>query len=130
MCYAVVMGFMFALSDLPEVTVAIAQPLVPALALGMSALLGMEILSFVSLGGIFMSIAGMLPGSCAHGVFFYSLPRTDLNPLKTNPSLKLSAIYIVSDSVLQYICASPAAAVYVAVARWINTLAWQDSGCK
>jgi hypothetical protein len=70
MCYAVVMGFMFALSDLPEVTVAIAQPLVPALALGMSALLGMEILSFVSLGGIFMSIAGMLPGSRAHGASF------------------------------------------------------------
>jgi hypothetical protein len=58
MCYAVVMGFMFALSDLPEVTVAIAQPLVPALALGMSALLGLEALSYVSLLGIVLSIAG------------------------------------------------------------------------
>lgn len=58
MCYSVVMGFMFALSYLPEVTVAIAQPLVPALALGMSAVLGIETLSYVSLGGIFVSIAG------------------------------------------------------------------------
>lgn len=61
MCYAVVMGFMFALSDLPEVTVAIAQPLVPALALGMSAVLGIEMLSYVSLGGIVISIAGTVP---------------------------------------------------------------------
>jgi drug/metabolite transporter (DMT)-like permease len=60
MCYAVVMGFMFALSDLPEVTVAIAQPLVPALALGMSAVLGIEILSYVSLGGIVVSVAGVI----------------------------------------------------------------------
>ena len=58
MCYAVVMRFMFSLSDLPEVTVAIAQPLVPALALGMSAVLGIETLSYVSLGGILVSIAG------------------------------------------------------------------------
>jgi drug/metabolite transporter (DMT)-like permease len=63
MCYAVVMGFMFALSDLPEVTVAIAQPLVPALALGMSAVLGIEMLSYVSLGGIIISVAGMISGS-------------------------------------------------------------------
>lgn len=61
MCYAVVMGFMFALSDLPEVTVAIAQPLVPALALGMSAVLGIEMLSYVSLGGILVSVAGENP---------------------------------------------------------------------
>ena len=60
-CYAVVMGFMFALSDLPEVTVAIAQPLVPALALGMSAVLGIEMLSYVSLGGIVVSVAGANP---------------------------------------------------------------------
>lgn len=66
MCYAVVMGFMFALSDLPEVTVAIAQPLVPALALGMSAVLGIEMLSYVSLLGIFISIAGtILPAPCS-----------------------------------------------------------------
>ena len=58
MCYAVVMGFMFALSDVPEVQVAISQPLVPALALGMSALMGTEVLSFVAGGGILRSIIG------------------------------------------------------------------------
>jgi drug/metabolite transporter (DMT)-like permease len=58
MCYTVVMGFMFALSDIPEVQVAIAQPLVPALALGMSSVFGMERLSFVSALGIAVSIAG------------------------------------------------------------------------
>lgn len=53
-----VIGFMFALSDLPEVQVAIAQPLVPALALGFSALVGTEAISLVTAGGIFLSIAG------------------------------------------------------------------------
>ena len=60
LCYAIVMGFMFALADIPEVQVAIAQPLVPALALGMSAVLGTEVLSAVSGGGILLSIAGTL----------------------------------------------------------------------
>ena len=57
-CYSIVMGFMFALADIPEVQVAIAQPLVPALALGMSAVIGMESLSWVSGLGIVLSIAG------------------------------------------------------------------------
>jgi EamA-like transporter family len=57
-CYTMVMGFMFALSDIPEVQVAIAQPLVPALALGMGALAGSEPLSVVSGSGIVLSIAG------------------------------------------------------------------------
>ena len=58
LCYGSVIGFMFALADLPEVQVAIAQPLVPALALGMSALFGGEALSIVSALGILLSISG------------------------------------------------------------------------
>jgi hypothetical protein len=61
LCYAVVMGFMFALSDLPEVQVAIGQPLVPALAFGFSAVVGTEVLSKVAAGGILLSIAGVPP---------------------------------------------------------------------
>ena len=60
LCYAIVMGFMFALADIPEVQVAIAQPLVPALALGMSALAGSETLSWVAGSGILFSILGAL----------------------------------------------------------------------
>jgi drug/metabolite transporter (DMT)-like permease len=51
---------MFALQQLPEVQVAIAQPLVPALALGFSAMLGIEELSVTAVSGIVISIAGML----------------------------------------------------------------------
>jgi drug/metabolite transporter (DMT)-like permease len=58
MCYGSVMGFMFALAELPEVQVAIAQPLVPALALGFSAMLGIELLSVTAVSGIVVSIAG------------------------------------------------------------------------
>lgn len=60
MAFAVVMGFMFALSDVPDVQVAVAQPIVPALSLGMSAALGMEKLSWVSGLGILFSVSGML----------------------------------------------------------------------
>lgn len=60
-CYTIVMGFMFAISDLPEVQVAIAQPLVPALALGMGAVVGSEPLSIVSGFGILLSIGGACP---------------------------------------------------------------------
>lgn len=60
MAFAVVMGFMFALSDVPDVQVAVAQPIVPALSLGMSAALGMEKLSWVSGLGIFFSVTGMV----------------------------------------------------------------------
>ena len=58
LCYSIVMGFMFAIADLPEVQVAIAQPLVPALALGMSAVIGTETLSWVAGLGIACSIGG------------------------------------------------------------------------
>eukprot|EP00892_Ulva_mutabilis_P007089 jgi/Ulvmu1/4752/UM020_0036.1 len=60
MAFFVVMGFMFALSDVPEVQVAVAQPIVPALSLGMSAALGMEKLSWVSGLGIFFSVSGAI----------------------------------------------------------------------
>lgn len=59
MAFAVVMGFMFALSDVPDVQVAVAQPIVPALSLGMSAALGMEKLSWVSGLGIVFSVSGV-----------------------------------------------------------------------
>ena len=59
MAFAVVMGFMFALSDVPDVQVAVAQPIVPAMSLAMSAALGMEKLSWVSGLGIFFSVSGV-----------------------------------------------------------------------
>ena len=55
-----VMGFLFALSDVPDVQVAVAQPIVPALSLGMSAALGMEKLSWVSGIGILFSVTGVV----------------------------------------------------------------------
>lgn len=63
LCYSIVMGFMFAIADLPEVQVAIAQPLVPALALGMSAVAGTETLSWVAGLGIVCSIGGVFRAS-------------------------------------------------------------------
>jgi hypothetical protein len=50
-------------ADIPDVQVAIAQPLVPALALGMSAALGVEKLSYVSALGIVISVAGAVHNS-------------------------------------------------------------------
>lgn len=58
LCYGNIIGFMFALSEISEVQVAIAQPLVPAIALGMSAVAGLEKLSVVSGVGILISVSG------------------------------------------------------------------------
>lgn len=54
---------MFALQQLPEVQVAIAQPLVPALAFALSAMLGIEQLSVTAVSGIVISIAGAVRAS-------------------------------------------------------------------